>query len=88
MKRLCCQNNFVIDFAKTLYKPEFPKEINEKISIYTNAKLPAFFYMPRIKTSPRSRKEIVASSTKSMTASPTGRSIPGTWIWKTSTIGR
>lgn len=43
VKRLCCQNNFVIDFAKTLYKPEFPKEINEKISIYTNAKLPAFF---------------------------------------------
>lgn len=43
VKRLCCQNNFVIDFAKTLYKPEFPQEINQKISKYTNAKLPAFF---------------------------------------------
>lgn len=43
VKRLCCQNNFVIDFAKTLYKPEFPHEINEQISKYTNAKLPAFF---------------------------------------------
>ena len=43
VKRLCCQNNFVIDFAKTLYKPEFPREINEQISKYTNAKLPAFF---------------------------------------------
>ncbi|MCM1399914.1 MAG: hypothetical protein NC225_10600 [Clostridium sp.] len=43
VKRLCCQNNFVIDYAKTLYKPEFPHEVNEKISNYTNGKLPAFF---------------------------------------------
>ena len=43
VKRLCCQNNFVIDYAKTLYKPEFPHEINEQISKYTNCKLPAFF---------------------------------------------
>ena len=41
VKRLCCQNNFVIDFAKTLYKPEFPDEIHKQISVYTNAKLPA-----------------------------------------------
>lgn len=43
VKRLCCQNNFVIDYAKTLYKPEFPHEINEKIAQYANCKLPAFF---------------------------------------------
>lgn len=43
IKRLCCQNNFVIDYAKTLYKPEFPHEINEQIAKYTNCKLPAFF---------------------------------------------
>lgn len=43
VKRLCCQNNFVIDYAKTLYKPEFPHEIREKISRYTASKLPAFF---------------------------------------------
>lgn len=43
VKRLCCQNNFVIDYAKTLYKPEFPKEIGKQISKYTNHKLPAFF---------------------------------------------
>lgn len=43
VKRLCCQNNFVIDYAKTLYKPEFPPEINEEISKYTTCKLPAFF---------------------------------------------
>lgn len=43
IKRLCCQNNFVIDFAKTLYKPEFPLDIKQQISHYTNALLPAFF---------------------------------------------
>lgn len=43
VKRLCCQNNFVIDFAKTLYKPEFPAEINNEIKEFTNKKLPAFF---------------------------------------------
>lgn len=43
VKRLCCQNNFVIDYAKTLYKPEFPPDIKEEITRFTNAKLPAFF---------------------------------------------
>lgn len=43
VKRLCCQNNFVIDYAKTLYKPEFPREISEQITRFTNCKLPAFF---------------------------------------------
>ncbi|MBO5054843.1 MAG: hypothetical protein J6C64_00605 [Lachnospiraceae bacterium] len=43
VKRLCCQNNFVIDYAKTLYKPEFPHTISRQISKYTNSKLPAFF---------------------------------------------
>lgn len=43
IKRLCCQNNFVIDFAKTLYKPEFPPVIKQQISKYTNTLLPAFF---------------------------------------------
>lgn len=43
VKRLCCQNNFVIDYAKTLYKPEFPKEINDEINKFTNKKVPSFF---------------------------------------------
>ena len=43
VKQLCCQNNFVIDYAKTLYKPEFPKSVSENITYYTNCKLPAFF---------------------------------------------
>lgn len=43
IKRLCCQNNYVIDFAKTLYKPEFPAEIEKDIKTFTNCRLPAFF---------------------------------------------
>lgn len=43
VKRLCCQNNFVIDYAKTLYKPEFPEDIGKEIKVFTNKKLPAFF---------------------------------------------
>lgn len=43
VKYLCCQNNFVIDYAKTLYKPEFPEHIADTIKRYTNKKLPAFF---------------------------------------------
>ena len=43
VKQLCCQNNFVIDYAKTLYKPEFPKAVSERIAKYTGDKLPAFF---------------------------------------------
>lgn len=43
VKRLCCQNNFVIDYAKTLYKPEFPNHIEEEIRQFTRQKLPAFF---------------------------------------------
>ena len=43
VKQLCCQNNYVIDYAKTLYKPEFPQGVKERISEYTKQPLPAFF---------------------------------------------
>lgn len=43
VKLLCMENNYVIDYAKTLYKPERPKHINEKITAFTNEKLPHFF---------------------------------------------
>ena len=56
VKRLCCQNNFVIDYAKTLYKPEFPHEINEQISKFTNAKLPAFFEFAKDKEKSQVKK--------------------------------
>ena len=43
IKLLCMENNFVIDYAKTLYKPERPKEIGKLITDYTKENLPHFF---------------------------------------------
>ena len=43
IKFLCMENNFVIDYAKTLYKPTRPKWAKEKITDYTKKKIPYFF---------------------------------------------
>ncbi|MDD5022418.1 MAG: hypothetical protein PHR82_09870, partial [Endomicrobiaceae bacterium] len=40
---LCMNNNFSIDYAKTLYKPTMPDEIKSRISALTRAKTPYFF---------------------------------------------
>jgi hypothetical protein len=43
IKWLCMENNFTIDFAKTLYMPTRPEHVNETISKYIKAKVPHFF---------------------------------------------
>ena len=43
IKRLTAYSNFTIDFAKTLYKPEFFKEIKKDIQEFTKQKLPHYF---------------------------------------------
>ena len=43
VKWLCMENNFTIDYAKTLYKPIRPIEKGNKIKNYTRSKLPRFF---------------------------------------------
>ncbi len=43
VKILCAENNYVIDYAKTLYKPQRPKEVDAKIRKLTNSKVPYFF---------------------------------------------
>lgn len=43
VKWLCMENNFVIDYAKTLYQPTRPKSVGELIKTYTKAKVPYFF---------------------------------------------
>lgn len=50
IKWLCMENNFVIDYAKTLYKPTRPKEVDEIIKGYTGLSLPYFFYYAKDKT--------------------------------------
>ena len=43
IKVLCFLNNCVIDYAKTLYKPEIPDSIKTTITKHTKAKVPYFF---------------------------------------------
>lgn len=43
IKFLCMDNNFCIDYAKTLYKPTPPEHIKKLIRKYTKEKLPHFF---------------------------------------------
>ena len=43
VKLLCMENNFVIDYAKTLYKPERPDFAKELITGYTKENVPHFF---------------------------------------------
>ena len=43
VKWLCLRNNEVIDYAKTLYKSECPKDIDKIIKGYTTDLLPTFF---------------------------------------------
>lgn len=43
VKWLCMENNFVIDYAKTLYQPTRPKHIDNVIKSYTKSKVPNFF---------------------------------------------
>lgn len=50
IKYLCMENNFVIDYAKTLYKPKRPDHINELIREYTKLKTPHFFKYAKGKT--------------------------------------
>ena len=51
IKYLCMVNNFTIDYAKTLYKPNPPKFIAETIKGYTKSKLPYFFVYAKEKNS-------------------------------------
>lgn len=43
IRLLCMENNFVIDYAKTLYKPERPAEEKNLITSFTKDLLPHFF---------------------------------------------
>jgi len=43
IKLLCMENNFTIDYAKTLYKPVRPKSKKDMITDYTKLKTPHFF---------------------------------------------
>lgn len=50
IKLLVMQNNFVIDFAKTLFKPTPPPHIHSLIQSYNRQKTPYFFQYAKDKT--------------------------------------
>jgi hypothetical protein len=50
IKWLCMINNFVIDYAKTLYKLQTPKAKSKIITQYTKNKVPHFFIYAKDKT--------------------------------------
>ena len=47
---LTMENNFVIDYAKTLYKPTRPQELDQRLRSITSRKLPHFFLYAKGKT--------------------------------------
>ena len=46
---LCMETNFTIDYAKTLFKPTRPKEVDKILKDYGKQKVPYFFYYAKDK---------------------------------------
>ncbi|WP_205135909.1 hypothetical protein [Virgibacillus halotolerans] len=46
---LCMENNFIIDYAKTLYMPTRPQHVNDRINSYIKSKVPHFFIFAKDK---------------------------------------
>ncbi|MGZ9868133.1 hypothetical protein ACU3L3_06900 [Priestia endophytica] len=53
VKVLTCLNNFVIDYAKTLFMPTVPKPIQDKINAFNKSKAPHFFIYAKDKAEAR-----------------------------------
>lgn len=64
VKLLCMENNFVIDYAKTLYKPKRPEEKNKMITKYTHSNLPAFFEFAKDKKGDQIEKRNLSTVNK------------------------
>jgi len=56
IKILCMENNFCIDYAKTLYKPVRPDDVNARLSRVTSMKAPHFFVYAKKKDDSRVQK--------------------------------
>lgn len=82
IKYLVMENNFVIDYAKTLYKCVRPIEKDELIKKYTNKLLPHFFIYAKDKT--KSQVENVNNSTMNKLMDI----IPNAQLKINSTIGK
>ena len=60
IKWLCMENNFTIDYAKTLFMPVRPKSVKKEINKYIRGKVPHFFVYAKDKD--QSRVEMLNGS--------------------------
>lgn len=56
IKILCMENNFCIDYAKTLFKPTRPDDVNARLAQVTSSKAPHFFVYAKKKTAGQVQK--------------------------------
>ena len=61
VKWLCMETNFTIDYAKTLFKPTRPEEVDQILRTYARTKVPYFFRYAKDK-----KKDCVAITNNSM----------------------
>lgn len=73
IKLLCMQNNYLIDYAKTLYYPTIPEEVKNKIRAYTNMPLPHFFIYAKGKDKSKVNPNIISAVDKLSTTYPAKR---------------
>ncbi|OZB99080.1 hypothetical protein CJP46_02405 [Paenibacillus sp. XY044] len=83
IKLLCMENNFTIDYAKTLYKPVRPQSKKKLITDFTKSKVPHFFIYAKDKL-----EENVAEQNNSV-VNRLGKLIPNPKInFKAANLGK
>ncbi len=83
IKWLCMENNFTIDYAKTLYKVKRPLEKKKMITSYTKSKTPHFFIYAKDK------KKDEVEKVNSSTVNRLEKLIPNTRInFKAANLGK
>lgn len=83
IKLMCMENNFVIDYAKTLFKPERPEIIDKRMRGITSKGLPHFFKYAKDKEG--DKVEEINTSTTNMLDSLI---INTRFNWRLSNIGK
>ncbi|PEJ32283.1 hypothetical protein CN689_14230 [Peribacillus butanolivorans] len=73
---MCMENNFEIDFCKTLFRPIRPPHIDEKIKEYIKLKLPHFFIYDKRKNKKSRKNKLKVEATNESTVNRLERIIP------------
>ncbi|MFP3509372.1 hypothetical protein SB775_06840 [Peribacillus sp. SIMBA_075] len=76
IKIMCMENNFEIDFCKTLFRPIRPPYIDEKIKEYIKLKLPHFFLYDKRKNKKSRKTKLKVEAANESTVNRLERIIP------------